>query len=264
MVLLKRYFEMRKFTSLMTTGAAIAFVATAFSSSAEAQWGTLKGNIVLKGEMPVLKPLVVKGDMTAKDPAICAAEGVADEKLVVDPATKGIANILVFLAKKPEAIHPDLVASKEKELKFDQKGCKFLPHVMVVRTDQQVRVLSDDETAHNTHTNPLRNGPDNLIINRNRSGVLLKPLKVVEKTPVKINCDIHNYMFAYWLVVDHPYAAVTDEKGNYEISNLPVGDHEFTIWQESSGWLNKKYAVSIKEGVNEQKPLEFTADQILK
>ena len=30
-------------------------------------------------------------------------------------------------------------------------------------------------------------------------------------------------MTAWWMVLDHPYFAVTDAKGNYEIKNAPAG-----------------------------------------
>lgn len=249
---------------LFSIAAAIALGAS-FCSPAQAQWGNLKGQVVLDGAVPDIKPLVMKGDAAAKDAAVCAAQNVPDEKLVVDPSTKGIANVVVYLAKKPAKVHPDLVKSKEPEVVFDQKGCKFLPHVMIVRTDQKVKVISDDAVAHNTHTNPLKNKPENFIVAPNdRTGVTIKPLSLVERVPVKVTCDIHSHMSAYWVVLDHPYAAVTDEKGNFEIANLPVGDHEFMVWQESSGWLTKNHKVSIKAGDNEDKPLKYTAAQILK
>lgn len=254
----------------MTTGfAAVAVAVSAFCSSADAQWGTLKGRIVLDGEMPNQKPLVTKGDPTAKDAAVCAAEEVPNEKLVVDtlavdPKERGIANIFVYLQKKPPKIHPDLEKSKVAELKFDQKGCRFIPHAMFVRNDQKVRVFSDDDVAHNTHSNPLKNDPENFVVPpKDRTGILMKPLKLTERVPVRINCDIHPWMEAYWLVLDHPYGVVTDEKGNYEIADLPVGDHKFTIYHEGCGYLIKEHSVTIKDGVNEQKPLKFTAAKIL-
>ncbi len=250
---------------LFSLSAAIALVGGAFCSNAEAQWGTLKGQVILDGAVPSIPLLATKGDPAVKDAEVCSAQDVPDEKLVVDPETKGIANIVVYLAKKPAMVHPNLAKSSEVEVKFDQKGCRFLPHVLRVRTDQQVRVMSDDKVAHNTHTNPIKNTPANFIVSPNdRTGVVLKPMTLVEKTPTKITCDIHPWMRAYWVVLDHPYSAVTDEKGNFEIADLPVGDHEFMVWQEEAGWLEKKYAVTIKDGTNVQKPLKFTAAQILK
>jgi hypothetical protein len=256
---------MRKLFALSATVAALALVGTTVSPSAEAQWGTLKGQIILDGNLPELPALVEKGNAAAKDAAVCAAETVPDEKLVVDPASKGIKNVVVYLAKKPAKVHPDLAKSKESEVKFDQKGCRFLPHVMLVRTDQKVRVLSEDAVAHNTHSNPIKNKAENFIVSPNdRNGVLLPAMTLVERTPTKVTCDIHSWMAAYWVIIDHPYAAITNDKGEFEIANLPAGPHEFVVWQESCGYLEKKYAVTIKEGDNQEKPLKYTAAQILK
>ena len=55
---------------------------------------------------------------------------------------------------------------------------------------------------------------------------------------------------AYWLVLDHPYAAATDAKGNFTIKNLPVGDHEFRVWHERAGYLDRKYKVTVAAGDN--------------
>ena len=256
---------MQKRILLATAFVAAAFVGTALCASAEAQWGTLKGQIVLDGDVPKFPPLVAMGDANAKDAAVCSVQAVPDEKLVVDPSTKGVANVVVFLAKKPAKVHPDLATSKDKEVIFDQKNCRFTPHVMLVRTDQLVRVKSDDGIAHNTHSKPIKNNSENFVVAPNdRVGVVIKPMTLVEKAPTQVICDLHTWMTAYWVVLDHPYAAISDEKGNFEISNLPVGNHEFMIWQESAGWLEKKFAVTIKEGSNEQKPLKFTAAKFLK
>ena len=42
-------------------------------------------------------------------------------------------------------------------------------------------------------------------------------------------------MLAYWVVLDHPYSAVTGKDGSFEIKNLPIGEHNFTVWQEKVG-----------------------------
>lgn len=256
---------MRNLIPITVAGAAMAFAGSIFCPTAEAQWGTLKGQILLDGDIPKIEPLVVKGNNNAKDAAVCAAQDVPDEKLVVDPASKGIANVAVYLVKKPAKVHPDLEKSEHKQVNFDQKGCRFEPHMMVVRTDQEVLVLSNDAVAHNTHTYPQKNQQNNFVVSPNdRKGVAIKPMTLSEKLPSKVACDIHPWMSAYWIILDHPYGAVTNEKGEFEIANLPVGKHEFIVWQESAGYLDKKYTVDVKAGDNVEKPLKFTAAQILK
>ena len=71
-------------------------------------WGTLKGKVVWGGsETP--KPELVKID---KDQDHCLSKGdITSEKLVIDPATKGVRWVMVWLVdpKNPKAdlpIHP--------------------------------------------------------------------------------------------------------------------------------------------------------------
>jgi len=98
-----------------------------------------------------------------------------------------------------------------------------------------------------------------------------------ERLPHKVTCDIHSWMEAYWVVLDHPYVAVTNAKGEFEIPNLPVGEHKFIIWQEKCGYIDprakvvdgklvegekmidKAYTVTIKAGENKQPPIEVPA-----
>ena len=64
------------------------------------------------------------------------------------------------------------------------------------------------------------------------------------------------------MVVDHPYAAVTDKEGKFTIPNLPVGEHEFRVWHERSGYLDRKYAVKVTKGDVALKPLEVSVDKL--
>jgi hypothetical protein len=60
-----------------------------------------------------------------------------------------------------------------------------------------------------------------------------------EQIPVPVACNIHPWMKAYVLVKDHPYSAVTDADGRFEIKNLPVGEWEFVAWQEKAGYVSE-------------------------
>ena len=145
-------------------------------------------------------------------------------------------------------IHPGLHQSKQKEIVFDQKGCRFIPHVMIVRTDQKVIVKSGDGCAHNTHTTAIFNQERNFLLSPNdRKGVKLS-FKKAESLPMPVKCDIHPWMRAHWLIIDHPYATVTDKNGVFTIDKLPAGEVEFRIWHERVGYINRKYMVSVQSG----------------
>jgi plastocyanin len=200
---------------------------------------------------------IMKGDSTVKDAEICAAMDLYKEDLIVDPATSGIANVFVYMPKKPANVEFD--EPETKKIIFDQKNCRFVPHAMIVRTGQTVEVISSDGCAHNFHTFPIRNDPMNVLMAPNTpegKGVEVK-YEGPEILPMKVGCDIHPWMQAWWHVVDHPFAAVTNEKGEFTIEGLPDGDYDFRLWHERSGYLERKLTITVKGDVTEVKPLEY-------
>lgn len=235
---------------------------TAIAAEGVAKGGTFEGQVTLKGEIPKLGPAAIDTDPKGDQLKACGVKEVPNEKLVVDPKTKGIANVFVYLQKAPAGMPADLKKSKEAKVAFDQKGCQFIPHALIVRNDQTVNVLSQDPIAHNTHTNPFRNTPFNQAIKPMEMTGVPVTYKVVERLPMKVQCDIHPWMGAWWLVVDHPYAAVTDAEGKFKIENLPPGEHKFTVWQEGMGYITEGTGNTINVKVEAGKTTEkkLTAD----
>jgi len=213
-------------------------------------YGDLTGRIIFDGDVPKLLPKINKNNPAAKLPACCAIKDTANDSLVINPNNKGIQHVFVYLKKvSKSAIHPELAKSKQAEVVFDQKACVFKPHAMVVRTDQTVVVKSDDNVAHNTHTYPVFNQGQNFIVAPNdRVGIKMPKFNSKEPLPMQVKCDIHAWMQAYWLVVDHPYATVTDADGRFTIPKLPAGDYTFVVWQERVGYLDKAMQATIKNG----------------
>ncbi|MBT4864229.1 MAG: hypothetical protein HON53_03795 [Planctomycetaceae bacterium] len=235
----------------------------------EKGYGDITGQILFDGDVPELKLAVKAGDPKVKDASVCAAKDLTANDLLVDPESKGIANAFVYIyhkniKKHDIKIHPEAAKIKdsEKQIVFDQKNCRFIPHVMVIRNGQNVLIKSADGCAHNTHTSTLFNDEFNTIISPNdRKGVLLDTLEVPESLPMPVKCDIHPWMKAHWLIINHPYAAVTDKDGKFTIKKLPVGDIEFRVWHERPGYLDRKYVVTVEEGMNELEPRKFAASE---
>ncbi|WP_437203277.1 hypothetical protein [Planctomicrobium sp. SH664] len=233
--------------------AAVAVLAFQLPVVAE-EWGSVSGQFVIDGDVPEQG----KFDNTTA----CNLPSVPDESLIVDPASKGIKNIFIYMRKAPASIHPDLKASKEKEVIFDQKGCQFIPHALILRNDQTIVCKSSDPIPHNLHTNPIFNPTTNVIVQPNDQTGIRLTLPTVEALPVKVNCDIHPFMNSYWAIVDHPYAVITDEEGKFKIENLPAGEHEFRVWHELTGYVppkmgfpkDKKFTFKVKGGENTELP----------
>jgi plastocyanin len=257
---------MKAFFSVPCLLASLLAAAVVTPQSAMAQdHGDFTGQIVFDGDVPTVEIKIKKGDPTAKDAAVCAAQDVISEELVVNPENKGIQHIFVFLKSKVKKgdIPAELAKSKEAEVVFDQKGCQFIPHSLIVRTDQQVIVKSADNVAHNTHTYSIFNPSQNFIVGANdRDGIKMPKFSLKERLPFEVKCDIHPWMSARWLVVDHPYAAITDKDGKFTIKGLPAGDHEFTLWHEKVGYVEKELEVKINGGkTTDLKTVKVAADR---
>ncbi|MBS0206667.1 MAG: hypothetical protein JSS49_27640 [Planctomycetes bacterium] len=206
--------------------------------------GNLTGKVVVEGSFAALPPLFAKG-AAAKDVEVCGAEAIPNEKAIVNDGR--LMNVFVYLEKAPKGAKS---AEMPGTVTFDQKTCIFLPHAMVVRTMQTVNILNDDAAAHNTHTYPKKNNQFNSVVPPNdRVGVPLK-YDQTEKEPVKVGCDIHSWMEAYHLPLDHSFAAVSKADGTFEIKDLPAGKHEFKVWHEGK-FLDKGWSVTIKPGDND-------------
>ena len=91
----------------------------------------------------------------------------------------------------------------------------------------------------------------NSIVNPNDNVGARLVYKLAEQEPISVVCDIHAWMRAYHLPIDHPFAAVSGEDGTFEIKDLPAGKHEFKIWHEAGGMLEKAFVVTVKPGDNE-------------
>ncbi len=225
-----------------------------------AEGTTFKGTVVYTDEFKTLAPLVKKGQADVKDPAVCAAADVPNEEMVVNADNKGVADVFIYLSKAPAGYK---VAKPEGDVVFDQKGCQFLPHSLCVQIGQTVTVLSDDPIPHNTHTNPIRNtGFNQTIAPNDRTGVALKYTKA-EKTPIEVKCDFHTWMKAYHLILDHPFMAVTDADGKFEIKDLPPGKHEFMVWHSKKGFLDRKYVVDAKAGAATEVTIKYGAKNFM-
>lgn len=218
----------------------IWFVGIGDSQTLADGYGSVTGQFVLDGDIPQPKLLIRKGDPTAKDPKVCAARDVFSDSLVVDSATKGIQHIFIY-ERRAKTIHPDLKASKNNQVIFDQKGCMYTPHTLLLRTDQSVVVKSGDGCQHNTHTYPIRNQSHNLLLTPNNRVGITSTYPEPELLPIQIQCDIHPWMKAYWLILDHPYTAITDQQGKFTIKDLPAGEHEFRVWHERTGYIKKGF-----------------------
>ncbi len=220
-------------------------------------WGTLKGQVVFGGDPPAPGVLVEKGK-AAKNPEVCAKDSpILSERLVVDGATKGVRNVFVYLPR-PTAINEDAKkAAAGATVVFDQKNCTFEPHALGLMSGVPVEFKSSDPLSHNINVK-LKNSTFNSLIGAGAS-IKFTP-SAPEHIPGPVVCDIHPWMAAYWMVLDHPYIAVTDAKGNFEIKNVPAGTQKVVVWQEAVGFVTASSGENVTIKANDTTAQSFTID----
>jgi hypothetical protein len=81
-----------------------------------------------------------------------------------------------------------------------------------------------------------------------------------ERAPGPVSCSIHPWMQAWWLVLDHPYFAVTDDNGNFEIKNAPAGTQRVVVWQEAVGYVTPGSGEPVDIKANDTTSKEFQLD----
>jgi hypothetical protein len=221
--------------ALLATAVAAA-LAVVFAGAARAEgWGTVKGQVTWGG---AAAPAEEKID-TTKEP-LCKDCKVVSEKYVVGK-NGGVRYVFVWLqdASNPKAklpIHPELKEPKDKKVVLDQPCCKFEPHAVALREGQVLIGKNSSAIAHNMKwTGGDDNPGDNKLI---PAGGQIEIELVASLKPVAVECNIHPWMNAWVRVFNHPYFAVTDAEGKFEIKNAPAGKYNIVMWQDGVGWVN--------------------------
>jgi hypothetical protein len=226
---------MRIFSTAVVLGLLAAFP----GQQATAQWGAFKGQIVFEGDKI---PPPEKIEVT-KDKEHCLAKGdLPKEAWVVNPKNKGVRWAMVWLAPEQPGdelpVHPALKNLKKKEVEMDQPCCRFIPHCLIMREGQVLRVKNSAPISHSVMWagNGKVTSGGNVTVPPSGSH-RIKGLKCFKKFPiVNIACYIHPWMSAKVVVLDHPYFAVTDKDGKFEIKNAPAGNYRLIVWHEEIGW----------------------------
>ncbi len=210
--------------------AAVALGSLLPGAPALAAGGTISGTVKYDGTAPTPKKVEV-----TKDKDVCGLKPHFDEELVV-ASDGGIANALVVVKGAKGTLKPENVT-------FDQKGCDYKPHVLAFTAGSTVHIMNDDGILHNIHTYSKVNPPFNMAQPKFKKEIT----KTIDKPEViKVNCDAHGWMHGWWVATDTPYYAVTDDKGNYTIKDVPAGNYTVEVWQEKLGTEDQK--ADVKDG----------------
>ena len=202
---------------------------------------TIRGSVKIEGKVGKLPPLqVTKYKEFCKD--------VPNETLVLGPG-QGLRYAVVTL----EGISKGKAVERETVHELDNVKCRFSPHVQAASVGQFVVLKNSDPILHTAHALFANNQPQfNVGLYPGR--VSRKPL--IAAGVVRIRCEVHPWMAAYIMVTDHPYHAISDIYGAYELTDIPAGVYQLKVWHESLG--TQETRVEVKAAATQQVDFTFT------
>ncbi|MSQ95737.1 MAG: hypothetical protein EXR98_14445 [Gemmataceae bacterium] len=215
-------------------------------------WSTLEGRVVFKGDLPNIENLQPR--VRQHVDMLHLLKGPKDELHAptwrIDPKTRGIANVAVFIKRPKDGmlpIHPDDKNRKDSVV-IDMPFAAFLPHVVAfypewydgkkrAQTGQKLIFKNSSPLARNVRAtgHPEHNPGFNRSL---PPGTQYQPSFNPQLMPVSAQNDVHNWMHAYVWVFDHPYYAITKADGTFTIPRVPVGmEVQVVAWHEGVGWV---------------------------
>ena len=109
---------------------------------------------------------------------------------------------------------------------IDQRNQKFFPTVAAIMVGETVDFPNNDKSWHNVYS---KGGANDFDLGLYPPGKTRS--KKFDKAGVsRVLCNAHPNMEAFVVVKDHPFYSATDNRGNYEIKNVPLGTVRVEIW----------------------------------
>jgi uncharacterized membrane protein/plastocyanin len=194
---------------------------------------TLKGMIIFEGKAIQGKKLNL--------PAGCSSHKsgatFSNEVLVKNGKLQ---NVLIRVVKGLEGkTYPDV---PQEEIFLDQINCQYSPRVVAARVGQKVTFINSDPIFHNVRSVTTLNQRFNVAMpkkDQRETKIFLKP-----EIFLQTKCSVHPWMTAYVAVMDHPFYDVSDEKGEFEIKDLPAGTYTIEAWHETLGLKTQELTIS--------------------
>jgi len=189
--------------------------------------GTITGSIGFEGKKPKRKKLRMGADPYCKS---SHKKKVRNNSVMIKK--KKVQNVFVYI--KSGLTDAQKSATKPStNVVLNQSKCLYSPKVVGVQVGQQLKIINSDTTLHNVHAYSKNNSDFNQAMPQKGSSIertFAKP-----EIGLRFKCDVHPWMEAFVNVMDHPFFAVSNKKGEFTIKDVPDGEYEVVAWHQKLG-----------------------------
>lgn len=195
---------------------------------------TVSGRVIFAGSIPKAERVPVH-----RDPKFCG-ETMLIEAIRVDRGSRGIGGVVVSLdgvaRGKPAETENGIIL-------FENRSCRFIPQITAAAVGSTLEIRNADPILHNTHVRKGSRFGDTVINVVQPAGVRVIRKPMPESGILDVRCDAHPFMWATILLFEHPYFAVTDDLGHFELTRVPPGTYRLQFWHEMLGTKEKNITV---------------------
>ena len=235
--------------------------AAAYEEMSVVDGGTLTGTVFLDGKVPGPKGYNLT---TLPDAIYCGRISDGRGWRLLQPFNAGPNREFRHVVVRLEDINKGKPFAEYQPPRIEAVDCRFLPFVNVVRDLHDVVVVNMDPAFHDVQAyETSRLGPRVLFnvplpistrypkeiglsdhFHKHYEGIpMVQTVKMSKDRRIfTMQCGFHAYMESWALVVDHPYYAITDQEGKFEIGDIPPGTYKATIWHP---YLHETYEQTI-------------------
>jgi hypothetical protein len=124
------------------------------------------------------------------------------------------------------------LATPPEPVEIRAEGCAFTPHVLAVGVGTRLAIRNADPFLHNVHATALEAGTTWFSEGLAQAGAA--HVAGVERPGVTRLVDDagHPWMLAWVHAFEHPYFAVSDADGRFQITGIPSGQYTLRVWHE--------------------------------
>ncbi|HTV13581.1 MAG TPA: carboxypeptidase regulatory-like domain-containing protein [Acidobacteriaceae bacterium] len=196
--------------------------------------GTISGTIHFTGKAPER----IQIDM-GQDPVCALAPANLTEQYIVQNG--GLDNVFVYIRS---GLGNKAYAAPSTPVVMDQKGCRFIPHVIGVMAGQPVKFTNSDATMHNVHMIPTIAANQAVDISEAPNSPGASRTLSTPELMIPVRCNNHPWMEGYINVVDNPFYAVSGDGGHFTIKGVPPGTYTIEADHEQLGQKTATVTVS--------------------
>ena len=207
---------------------------------------SLIGTISVKGELPPNYRI----DMAADPVCVKLNPGAQIDTIMTNQ--NYLMNAFVYV--KGDTLKGYRFEIPDSPVVLQQRNCRFEPHLLGLRVGQPLQIINADPTVHNVHPTPKLNQEWNYSQAPDAPPMVKKFARAEVLIPIKDNQ--HPWERAFVAVMDHPYFAISDKLGKFEIRGLPAGTYKLVVWHEEFG--EQEIEVTLVSG--EIRSADFTFD----